>query len=76
LDVLEENKDVQAIQNEEDSSTKKWFRGSYYVRKLHPTLSFLLWNYGSLNNEQELDYIKAKMIMVNKDFEKFVKFIT
>ena len=32
-----------------------------------------MWNYGSLNDEQEADYIKAKMIMVNKDFDKFVE---
>jgi len=55
-----------------DSSTKTWFRGSYYVRKLHPTLNFLMWNYGSLNNEQEADYTKAKMILINKEFDKLV----
>ena len=45
------------------------------MRKLHPTLKFLMWNYGSLNDEQESDYIKAKMIMVNKDFNKFVEVV-
>ena len=44
-----------------------WFRGSYYVHRLHPTLKFLMWNYGSLNDKQESDYIKAKMKMVNDD---------
>jgi len=34
-----------------------------------------MWNYGSLNDEQESDYIKAKMIMVNKDFNKFVEVV-
>ena len=49
-----------------------WFRGSYYVHKLHPTLKLLMWNYGSLNDEQEADYIEEKMNMVNADFDKFV----
>jgi len=34
-----------------------------------------MWNYGSLNDEQESDYVKAKMIMVNKDFDKFVEIV-
>ena len=34
-----------------------------------------MWNYGSLNDEQEKDYIKEKMIMVNKEFDKFVLFL-
>jgi len=29
-----------------------------------------MWNYGSLNDEQEADYIKAKMKMVNKEIDK------
>ena len=33
-----------------------------------------MWNYGSLNDEQEADYIKAKMKMVNDDeIDKLVK---
>ena len=43
------------------------------MQKLHPTLRFLLWNYGQLDAGQEADYINAKMIMTNKQFEKFVK---
>ena len=58
---------------DEYSETETWFRGSYYVQKLHPTLKFLMWNYGSLNDEQEADYIKEKMKMVNDDdIEKLV----
>lgn len=43
-----------------------WVRGSYYVRRLHPTLRFLMWDYGSLDEHQERDYINAKMRMLNK----------
>ena len=28
-----------------------------------------MWDYGSLNDEQELAYIEAKMVMANKDFD-------
>jgi len=62
----------QDVQSSKDSETETWFRGSYYVQKLHPTLKFLMWNYGSLNDEQEADYIKEKMKMVNEEIEKLV----
>ena len=42
-----------------------WMRGSYYVRRLHPTLHFLMWDYGSLSKHQERDYISAKMKMLD-----------
>ena len=37
------------------------------MRSLHPTLKLLLWDYGSLDQQQERDYINAKMKMINKD---------
>ena len=43
-----------------------WVRGSYYVRQLHPTLHFLMWDYGSLSEDQEREYINAKMRMCNR----------
>lgn len=43
-----------------------WMRGSYYVRSLHPTLKFLMWDYGSLDEAQERDYINAKLKMLHK----------
>lgn len=52
--------------NEDDIET--WVRGTYNVQKLHPTMRFLMWEYGSLNDEQEMHYIKAKMVMVNIGF--------
>jgi hypothetical protein len=46
---------------------KSWMRSTYYVRSLHPTLTFLKWDYGSLDENQEQNYIRAKMKMVNKN---------
>ena len=51
-----------------ENISKAWVRGSYYVQKLHPTMRFVMWDYGSLNDEQELAYIEAKMVMANEDF--------
>ena len=48
-------------------TTESWLKGTYYVHKLHPTLRFLMWEYGSLNKHQELEYVHAKMVMLNKD---------
>lgn len=45
----------------------EWLRGSYYVRPLPPTLQLILWDYGSLNKEQEKQYIDVKMKMLNYD---------
>lgn len=36
------------------------------MRSLHPTLKFLMWDYGSLDEHQERDYINAKMKMINR----------
>ena len=47
-------------------SKDKWMRGSYYVRRLHPTLRYLMWDYGSLDSSQERDYINSKMKMLNR----------
>ena len=44
-----------------------WIRGTYYVRQLHPTLQCLMWDYGALGEEQEREYIAAKMRMSNQD---------
>lgn len=48
-----------------DQDKEKWVRGTYYVRKLHPTLQFLMWDYGSLDEHQEKRYINTKMKMLN-----------
>ena len=52
----------------ENKKEETWIRGSYYVQKLHPTMRFVMWDYGSLNDEQELAYVRAKMVMANKSF--------
>ena len=44
-----------------------WISSNYYVRSLHPTLDMLKWDYGSLDEHQERDYINAKLRLVNKD---------
>ena len=43
-----------------------WLRSSYYVRKLHPTIQSLKWDYGALADWQETDYVKAKLLIVQK----------
>lgn len=47
-------------------SEQNWIRGSYYVRSLHPTLKFLMWDYGCLDEAQERDYINAKIKILHK----------
>ena len=49
------------------ASHDTWISGSYYVHSLHPTLKLLMWDYGSLNEHQERNYINAKMIILNRD---------
>ena len=46
---------------------ENWTRSTYYVRQLHPTLDFLKWDYGSLDEKQEREYINAKMKILNKE---------
>ena len=45
---------------------ESWIKGTYYVHKLHPTLQLLVWDYGSLNQSQEREYIGVKMKMLNQ----------
>ena len=49
------------------SGKEIWVRGTYYVRQLHPTLRFLMWDYGSMDTDQEREYINAKMEMLSKE---------
>jgi len=57
--------DSLAIHGETSNDNESWLKGTYYVRKLHPTLQFLMWDYGSLNEHQELEYVHAKMAILN-----------
>ena len=45
-----------------------WFRGSYYVRPLHPTLELLMWDYKALDPNQEREYVFAKMSLNKSQF--------
>ena len=56
----------QASHSQASHSQETWVRGSYYVRQLHPTVRFLMWDYGSLDEHQERAYINAKMKMLNR----------
>ena len=47
-----------------DKDHESWLKGTYYVRRLHPTLDYLKWDYGSLNQQQEKEYVNAKMKML------------
>jgi len=58
--------DSLAVCGETSGDTESWVKGTYYAHKLHPTLRFLMWDYGSLNQHQELEYVHAKMAMLNK----------
>ena len=55
------------IRADEVHEEEKWVRGSYYVHQLHPTLRFLLWDYGSLDEQQEKEFVTAKMEMMNEE---------
>ena len=46
-----------------ETSDKMWMMDSYYVRQLHPTLAHLMWDYGSLGEDQERQYVLAKVDM-------------
>eukprot|EP00118_Oscarella_pearsei_P023946 m.294339 g.294339 ORF g.294339 m.294339 type:complete len:5643 (+) comp40744_c0_seq7:98-17026(+) len=45
------------------SEREDWVLGSYYVRQLPPTLHFLRWDYGALDEYQENAYIQQKISM-------------
>ena len=56
----------QSSHGQASHSQETWVQGSYYVRQLHPTIQFLMWDYGSLDENQETAYINAKMKMLNR----------
>jgi len=57
--------DSLTIHGETSNDNESWLKGTYYVCKIHPTLRFLMWDYGSLNEHQELEYVHTKMAMLN-----------
>ena len=53
-----------------ESVPSLWCRTTYNVLPLHPTLRYLVWDYGALGHDQEEEYVKAKLRMVCPlDFE-------
>ena len=50
---------------------KIWLKPTYCVHKLHPTLEYLKWDYGALNDIQELEYVTAKMKTISDDVTTF-----
>ena len=44
-----------------NNSDQMWIMDSYYVQQLHPTLAHLMWDYGSLGEDQERQYVQAKV---------------
>ena len=53
-----------------DNSDATWLMDSYYVRQLHPTLAQLMWDYGSLDEGQEGQYVQAKVNMFMNQLSK------
>ena len=53
-----------------DTSDETWIMDSYYVRQLHPTLAHLMWDYGSLGEDQEGQYVQAKVNMFTNQLSK------
>ena len=51
------------------ASNPTWLSPEYTVQKLHPTLLFLKWDYGSLDEDQEQDYVKAKLETLGERIE-------
>ena len=43
---------------------------SYYVRELHPTLEHLMWDYGSLGEDQERQYVLAKVVLLSNQLSE------
>lgn len=48
-----------------DADSEQWFKGNYVVHPMMPSFSLLMWDFGSLNESQEEDYILAKLSMMD-----------
>ena len=44
---------------------ERWFRGSYYVRPLNPTLELLMWDYKALDSSQEREFVHSKLLSMS-----------
>jgi len=57
------------------NSDETWIMDSYYVRQPHPTLEHLMWDYGSLGEDQERQYILAKVDLLSNQLTEVQKTI-
>ena len=48
-----------------DADSEQWFKGNYVVHQMMPSFSLLTWDFGSLNESQEEDYILAKLAIMD-----------
>ena len=48
-----------------------WHKPTYYVRELHPTIDYLKWDYGALNDIQEKEYVTEKMTNITNNMPGF-----
>lgn len=64
LDASEHQQISKALDKPSSSADDSWFRGSYYVRPLHPTMELLMWDYKALDRDQEREYIFAKISLI------------
>lgn len=55
-----------------ESVPELWCRATYHVQQMHPTLSYLVWDYGALGRDQEEEYVRAKLKMVRPFYFKNV----
>lgn len=44
-----------------------WHSPHYIVQELHPTLDFLKWDYGALDEVQERNYVEAKLQLLQRN---------
>ena len=52
-----------------DSETEQWFKGTYTVHPMMPSFKLLMWDFGSLTQTQEEDYIRAKLALMDNDLD-------
>ena len=49
---------------ESDFNEYSWARGTYYVKELHPTLKFMMWDFSALTTAEERNYVHLKVDMI------------
>ena len=49
-----------------DADSESWFKGSYLVHPMVPSLNLLMWDFGALDADQESDYIDSKLALLDQ----------